>query len=62
MKNLMLFVLSAFVVLAVACASKTDQADAGKKSSTDDDNTARSIRHSEGATLTAGDRSSGKRN
>ena len=43
-KNLVLLVLSAFLLMEVACASKTEQGDIGKKSSTDADNTARNSR------------------
>ena len=56
-KNLVLLVLSAFLLLEVACASKTEQVDLGKKSSTaaDADNTARNSRDRDGATQTSGD-------
>jgi hyperosmotically inducible periplasmic protein len=57
-KNLVLLVLSAaFLLLEVACASKTEQVDSGKKSSTatDADNTARNSRDRDGATQTSGD-------
>ena len=56
-KNLMLFLLFAFLILEVACASKTGQDDLAKKSSTavDADNTARNSRDREPATLTPGD-------
>ena len=55
-KNLMLLVLSAFLLL-VACASKPDQVALEKKSSTavDADNTARNSRDREGATQTSWD-------
>jgi hyperosmotically inducible periplasmic protein len=56
-KNLMLLVLSAFLLLEVACASKPDQVALEKKSSTavDADNTARNSRDREGAIQTSGD-------
>lgn len=56
-KNSMLLVLSACLLMAVACASKTEQVDVARKSSTatDADNTARNSRDRDGATLTSGD-------
>ena len=56
-KNSMLLVLSACLLMAVACASKTDQVEVARKSSTatDADNTARNSRDRDGATQTAGD-------
>ena len=53
----MLFVLSACLLMAVACASKTDQVEVARKSSTatDADNKARNSRDRDGATQTAGD-------
>jgi len=53
----MLFVLSACLLMAVACASKTDQVEVARKSSTatDADNTGRNSRDRDGATQTAGD-------
>jgi len=54
-KNLVLLVLSAFLLMEVACAFKTEQGDIGKKSSTDADNTARNSRDRDGATQTSGD-------
>ena len=55
-KNLMLLV-SAFLLLEVACASKPDQVALEKKSSTavDADNTARNSRDRDGASQTSGD-------
>jgi hyperosmotically inducible protein len=55
-KNVILFVLTVFLLLQGACASKTDQ-DIGKKSSTavDADNTARNTRDRDAATQTSGD-------
>jgi hyperosmotically inducible protein len=56
-KNSMLLVLSACLLMAVACASKTEQVDVARKSSTatDADNTARNSRDRDDATQTAGD-------
>jgi hyperosmotically inducible periplasmic protein len=56
-KNSMLLVLSACLLLAVACASKTETVDVARKSSTatDADNTARNSRDRDGATQTSGD-------
>ena len=56
-KNSMLLVLSAFLLLEVACASKPEQVDVARKSSTavDADNTARNSRDRDGASQTAGD-------
>ena len=55
-KNFMLFLLSAFLLLEGACASKTDQVDATKKSTAvDADNTARNSRDRDGASQTPGD-------
>jgi osmotically-inducible protein OsmY len=53
----MLLVLSACLLMAVACASKTEQVDVARKSSTatDADNTARNSRDRDGATQTSGD-------
>jgi hyperosmotically inducible periplasmic protein len=54
-KNFMLLVLSACLLMVVACASKPEQVDVVRKSSTDADNTARNSRDRDGATQTAGD-------
>ena len=54
-KNSMLLVLSACLLMVVACASKPEQVDVARKSSTDADNTARNSRDRDGATQTAGD-------
>lgn len=56
-KNLVLLVLSAFLLMGVACAPNTEQVNTDKKSTaaTDADNTARNSRDREGATQTAGD-------
>jgi hyperosmotically inducible periplasmic protein len=56
-KNLVLLVLSAFLLMGVGCASKTEQVNADKKSpaATDADNTARNSRDRDGATQTSGD-------
>ena len=56
-KNSMLLVLSACLLLAVACASKTETVDVARKPSTatDADNTARNSRDRDGATQTSGD-------
>ena len=54
-KNSMLLVLSACLLMVVACASKPEQVDVARKSSTDVDNTARNSRDRDGATQTAGD-------
>ena len=51
----MLLVLSACLLMVVACASKPEQVDVARKSSTDADNTARNSRDRDGATQTAGD-------
>ena len=57
MKNSMLLVLSACLVMMVACASKPEQVDVARKPSTatDADNTGRNSRDRDGATQTAGD-------
>jgi hyperosmotically inducible periplasmic protein len=56
-KNLVWLVLSALLLMEVACASKTEQVETGKKSSaaTDADDTARNTRDRERATLTPAD-------
>ena len=54
-KNSMLLVLSACLLMVVACASKPEQVDVARKSSTDADNTGRNSRDRDGATQTAGD-------
>ena len=54
-KKSMLLVLSACLLMVVACASKPEQVDVARKSSTDADNTARNSRDRDGATQTAGD-------
>lgn len=56
-KNYMLLIWSACLLMAVACASKTDQVDVARNSSTatDADNTARNSRDRDGATQTSGD-------
>jgi hyperosmotically inducible protein len=56
-KNSMLLVLSACLLMVVACASKPEQVDIARKSSTatDADNTGRNSRDRDGATQTAGD-------
>ena len=54
-KNSMLLVLSACLLMVVACASKPEQVDVARKSSTDADNTARNSRDRDGATQTSGD-------
>jgi hyperosmotically inducible periplasmic protein len=56
-KNSMLFLLSAFLLLEGACASKTEEVDVARKSSTavDADNTARNSRDRDGATQTPAD-------
>ena len=53
----MLLVLSACLVMAIACASQNEQLDIAKKPSTatDADNTARNSRDRDGATQTSGD-------
>ena len=60
-KNLLLLVLSAFLLLAAACASKTEQAEIGKKADTDADNTARNSQGPRASNSDTGG-SSGKRN
>ena len=56
-KNSMLLVLSACLLMVVARASKPEQVDVARKSSTatDADNTGRNSRDRDGATQTAGD-------
>jgi hyperosmotically inducible periplasmic protein len=55
-KNLVLLVLSSFLIMGVGCASKTEQVNTDKKSpATDADNTARNSRDRDGATQTSGD-------
>ena len=56
-KNLVLLVLSSFLLMGVGCASKTEQVNTDKKSpaATDADNTARNSRDRDGATQTSGD-------
>ena len=55
--SMLLLVLSACLLLAVACASKTEPVDVARKSSTatDADNTARNSRDRDGTTQTSGD-------
>ena len=55
-KNLVLLVLSSFLIMGVGCASETEQVNTDKKSpATDADNTARNSRDRDGATQTSGD-------
>jgi hyperosmotically inducible periplasmic protein len=55
-KNLVLLVLSVFLLMGVSCASKTEQVNTDKKSpATDADNTARNSRDRDGSTQTSGD-------